>query len=287
MQEIWTIQKVLNWSQEYFHKHQVPDPRLSAELLLAGVLKLQRLELYIQFERILSADELAQYRRYVQRRVKFEPVQYILGQQDFMGLTFTVNPAVLIPRPETELLVEAVLAEITQRNNPSLTIMDIGTGSGAIAVSLAHHLPRARVIALDNSEAALKVAQQNAHRLAAANVTFLLADFFTDPLSKLGKTDIIVSNPPYVSQEQFENLHPQVKNFEPSQALLAGSDGLDFLRKLIQRAPEILIDGGLIFFEIGFDQRNQVENLLLNNQFKNISFIKDLQNIYRIVKAQL
>ncbi len=287
MQEIWTIQRILSWSQEYFQKHLVPDPRLSAELLLAGILKLKRLELYLQFERILTPDELSRYRSYIQRRVKFEPVQYILEEQDFMGLTFSVSPEVLIPRPETELLVETVLSEIKQRNPDSLKIVDIGTGSGSIAISLAHWYPRAEIIAVDNSEKAIQVAKENARKIGTPNVSFFLLDVESDSLESLGTADIIVSNPPYISQSHYENLHPQVRNYEPVQALLGGQDGLDFYRKLLLRLPEILNQGGWIFMEIGFDQQNEIEKLLIRQKYKNISFIKDYQNINRIMKAQL
>jgi len=287
MQEIWTIQRILSWSQEYFQKHLVPAPRLSAELLLAGILKLKRLELYLQFERILTPDELSRYRSYIQRRVKFEPVQYILGEQDFMGLTFSVSPEVLIPRPETELLVETVLAEIKQRDPDSLKIVDIGTGSGSIAISLAHWYPRAEIIAVDNSEKAIQVAKENARKIGTPNVSFSLLDVESDSLESLGTADIIVSNPPYISQSHYENLHPQVRNYEPVQALLGGQDGLDFYRKLLLRLPEILKQGGWIFMEIGFDQQNEIEKLLIRQKYKNISFIKDYQNINRIMKAQL
>jgi release factor glutamine methyltransferase len=287
MQEIWTIQRILNWTLDYFQKHQVPDPRLSAELLLAGVLKLKRLELYLQFEKILTPDELSVYRDYIRRRIKFEPVQYILGEQDFMGLTFSVNPEVLIPRPETELLVEEVLAAVKQMNFSSLKIIDIGTGSGSIAISLAHYCPQAEVVAVDKSQKAIQIAQENARKIGTANVSFFHADMETISLKTLGKADIIVSNPPYVSQQQYQNLHPQVKNYEPAPALLAGLDGLDFYRKLLPRLPEMLNKEGWIFLEIGFEQKNEIQKLLSNHHFKNICFIKDYQDVHRIVKAQI
>jgi release factor glutamine methyltransferase len=287
MQEIWTIQRILNWTLDYFQKHLVPDPRLSAELLLAGVLKLKRLELYLQFERILTPNELSIYRDYIQRRIKYEPVQYILGEQDFMGLTFSVNPEVLIPRPETELLVETVLAAVKQINISSLKIVDIGTGSGSIAISLAHYCPLAKIIAVDNSQMAIQVAQENARKIGTTNVSFFHADIETISLKTFGKADIIVSNPPYVSNQQYENLHPQVKNYEPALALMAGVDGLDFYRKILPRLPEMLKKEGWSFLEIGYDQKEEIQKLLINHHFKNISFIKDYQNIHRIVKAQI
>jgi release factor glutamine methyltransferase len=268
MQEIWTIQRILNWTLDYFQKHQVPDPRLSAELLLAGVLKLKRLELYLQFEKILTPDELSVYR-------------------DYIRLTFSVNPEVLIPRPETELLVEEVLAAVKQMNFSSLKIIDIGTGSGSIAISLAHYCPQAEVVAVDKSQKAIQIAQENARKIGTANVSFFHADMETISLKTLGKADIIVSNPPYVSQQQYQNLHPQVKNYEPAPALLAGLDGLDFYRKLLPRLPEMLNKEGWIFLEIGFEQKNEIQKLLSNHHFKNICFIKDYQDVHRIVKAQI
>lgn len=287
MQEIWTIQRILSRTQDYFQKHLVPDPRLSAELLLAGVLKLKRLELYLQFERILTPDELSQYRDFIQRRIKFEPVQYILGEQDFMGLTFSVSSEVLIPRPETELLVEAVLVAVKQMNPSALRVVDIGTGSGSIAISLAHYCPRAEIMAIDISQKAIQVAQENARKIGTANVSFFHADIGSIPLKTFGKVDIVVSNPPYVSRQQYENLHPQVKNYEPTAALLAGLDGLDFYRKVLPRLPELLKEAGWIFLEIGCDQQQEIEKLLIDHHFKNISFVKDYQNIHRIVKAQI
>ena len=287
MPEIWTIQRILSWSQQYFQKHLVPDPRLSAELLLAGVLKLKRLELYLQFERILTADELSRYRGFIQRRITFEPVQYILGEQEFMGLTFSVSPEVLIPRPETELLVETVLKDIKQLTSDSPKIVDIGTGSGAIAISLAHFCPQGRIMAVDNSEKAIQIARANAGKIGTSNISFFLLDVGSDSFESLGTADIVVSNPPYISQSHYQDLHPQVRNFEPVQALLGGMDGLDFYRKLLSRLPEILNSGGRIYLEIGYDQQAEIEKLLINQQFKEITFIKDYQNINRIVKAKL
>jgi release factor glutamine methyltransferase len=287
MPEIWTIQRILNWSQQYFQKHLVPDPRLSAELLLAGVLKLKRLELYLQFERILTADELGRFRNFIQRRITFEPVQYILGEQEFMGLTFSVSPDVLIPRPETELLVETVLEDIKQLKPDSPKIVDIGTGSGAIAIALAHFVPQASIMAVDNSAKAIQIAQENARKLGTSNISFFLLDVGSDSLESLGTADIVVSNPPYIAKGHYQDLHPQVRNFEPAQALLGGMDGLDFYRKLLCRLPKILHNGSWIYLEMGFDQQAEIERLLVNQQFIEITFIKDYQNINRIVKAKL
>jgi release factor glutamine methyltransferase len=287
MQTIWTIQKILNWTEDYFRKHAVPDPRLSAELLLSHLLHIKRLDLYLQFERILVPAELEKYRGYVQRRAKSEPVQYIIGEQDFMGLTFTVNPGVLIPRPETELLVETVLQEIQTHHAEQIDILDVGSGSGAIAISLAFHCKNSRVTGIDQSESALQISRKNAVSAAAGNVEFVKADVLTLDPRTFGKFNLIVSNPPYISDRDFEQLHPQVKNFEPKEALLAGQTGLEFIEKLIPLCRQLLVPSGMIFLEIGYDQTNEVQRVFEQHQFKEIEFIKDYQHINRIVKAKL
>jgi release factor glutamine methyltransferase len=287
MQTIWTIQKILNWTEDYFRKHTVPDPRLSAELLLAHLLKVKRLDLYLQFERILVPAELEKYRSYIQRRVKSEPVQYITGEQEFMGLTFTVHPGVLIPRPETELLVEAVLQETQARPAEQINILDIGSGSGAIAISLAYHCKNCHVTGIEQSESAFQNSRKNAATLSTGNVEFVKTDALTIDPGTFRKFDIIVSNPPYISETDFEQLHPQVKNFEPEAALRAGKNGIEFIEQLIPLSCQLLSQEGMIFLEIGYDQATEVHRLLEQHQFTEIELIKDYQHINRIVKAKL
>jgi release factor glutamine methyltransferase len=285
MQEIWTIQKVLNWTVEYFQNRQVPDARLSAELLLSWILHLKRMDLYLQFERILTPAELAQFKELIQRRSRYEPVQYILGEQEFMGLTFTITPAVLIPRPETELLIEAALNEIQSRNNHHLNILDVGTGSGAIAISLAHFCGKCSVTANDISSPALELARKNAENLGTDNVKFILAEAMKLPGLLHDKFHIIVSNPPYVSENHYLELHPQIRNYEPRDALWGGKDGLDFYRSFIPAVPELLVKDGTLFLEIGYDQKDEIYKMLSDLPAKHIDFIRDYQKIDRIVKA--
>ncbi len=287
MQEIWTIQKILNWTIDYFQKRDVPDARLSAELLLSSVLNIKRLDLYLQFERILTPEELGHYREFVRRRARYEPVQYILGEQNFMGLNFSVNPDVLIPRPETEMLVELVLDEIQGRKSRNLNILDVGTGSGVIAISLAHFCPQCRIIANDNSGKALATAEKNAESLNTKHINFIHCEATELPGYVSEKIDIVVSNPPYVSENHYRDLHPQVKNYEPPGALKAGEGGMDFYRSFIPLSSLLLKPDGMIFMEIGFDQKEKIHFLLKESRFSHIEFIQDYQKTDRIVKAKL
>jgi len=289
MQKPWTIKAILDRTVSFFEEKKVPESRLSAELLLSHALKSKRLDLYLQFERFLTPAELAGFREMVRRRAKFEPVQYITGEQEFMGLTFRVTPAVLIPRPETELLVEAVLKEIQslKEEGKDVFVLDVGTGSGAIAISLAKLCPDCRITAIDISPEAIEIAAGNARRLEATSVKFQVQDARHFTPEQPDGFDIIVSNPPYVSETEWQQLHPQVKDYEPSRALLAGPEGLDFYREFIPRVPSLLQKTGCLFMEIGFDQRENVFILLRQAGFNKIEFIQDYQKIERIVKAKL
>jgi release factor glutamine methyltransferase len=253
--------------------------RRDAELLLLSATKLERAALLTHPERALNADELARYRQHIARRAQQEPVQYITGAQEFYGRPFLVTPAVLIPRPETEHLVEAALA-VTP---PPLHILDVGTGSGILAITLALELPQARVKATDLSTDALQVAQQNAAALAAAErIRFLASDLLARIEGE--RFDCIVSNPPYVPDGEL--LEPQVASFEPAAALYAGADGLAVYRRLIPAAAAALEPGGALLLEIGHGQREAVRALLTDSGFRNIRFRDDLQHIPRIAIAQ-
>jgi release factor glutamine methyltransferase len=242
---------------------------------LAHVLGCGRVGLLTHPERVLSPPECEQFESLLQRRLAYEPMQYILREQEFFGLPFEVTPDVLIPRPETEHLVEAVL-----RLEQKSAILDVGTGSGAIAVALAHTSPESRVTAVDISAAALEVARRNAERHGVADrVTFLRSDLLA---SVEGQFDIIVSNPPYVAEE--EVLEPQVARYEPHSALYAGPTGLEIYNRLLPQAREHLKPGGWLLLEMGFGQSSALTTLL--NDWCNVSFIEDLQGIPRVVQAQ-
>ena len=259
--------------------------RRDAELLLQHRLGLTRAALLANPDRRLAPDELEDYENLVARRRLHEPVQYITGVQEFYGLPFRVTPAVLIPRPETEHLVEAVLDRLP--HDRLVTIADIGTGSGAIALALAAHLPQAAITAIDLSPTALEVAQANAEALElSSRVRFLASDLLASLSSPEAHAsfDAIVSNPPYVSTSDAPELHPQVREYEPSSALFAGADGLEVYRRLIPQASEALKPGGLLSFEIGHGQKEALSRLLIG--WKDVAFIEDLQGIPRVALAR-
>jgi release factor glutamine methyltransferase len=286
MSEIWTIQSVLRWTFDYFQNKNIPEARLSAEILLAKILNMKRLDLYLQFDRILTLKELDKYREFIRRRACNEPVQYILGEHEFMGLNFKVSPDVLIPRQETEILVEEVMKEIERNDADKIKILDVGTGSGVIAISLAHFYPNCNLTAIDISEKALEIAKKNSKNLGVSNIKFIQEDTQKLCSKSSGKCHISVSNPPYIPEEEIDELHTQVKNFEPMQALLAGRDGLSFISKLLPTVPHLLTKSGFLFMEIGINQSEKVKKLFEKHKYKNIEFIKDYQKIDRIIKAQ-
>ncbi len=232
----------------------------------------------------MTDDQVRNYEVCLARRQHHEPIQYILGVQEFYGLPFRVTPAVLIPRPETEHLVEEVLKRLP--NDRPLTIADIGTGSGAIAIALAKHLPQASLLALDLSSAALEIAQSNASTLQVSDsIKFTVSDLLEAlPLQqRLDYFDAIVSNPPYVPLEAAAELHPQVREYEPASALFAGAGGLDIYRRLIPQAHQALRPGGLLALEIGHGQREDIAKLL--SGWRNLDFQNDLQGIPRVALA--
>ena len=252
--------------------------RRDAELLLLHHLNISRVQLLANPGRELTEAEESSYWQSIQRRATAEPIQYITGQQEFYGLNLHVTPAVLIPRPETEHLVEAVLERLP--HHQPLTIADIGTGSGAIAIALATHLPQARITALDISPQALAVATANATTHHVADRIHLV---HSDLLSATSDTfDAILSNPPYVPDH--EPLHPQVRNHEPPTALFAGPHGLDIYHRLIPQAHAALKPNGLLALEIGHGQREAIAELLAN--WQEVTFIDDLQQIPRVALAR-
>jgi release factor glutamine methyltransferase len=256
-----------------------PTARRDAELLLMHVTQLTRSGLLTHPDRQLTECQLTAYQQAIARRARHEPVQYITGKQEFYGRPFAVSPAVLIPRPETEHLVEAALALAPRPK----TILDIGTGSGILAITLALEIPAAAVTAVDISPDALTMARQNAETLnAAQQIRFLKSDL----LSGVGQEqyDCIVSNPPYVSTT--EPLEPQVRDYEPPAALYAGTDGLAIYRRLIPQAAHHLSPGGHLVLEIGQGQREAIMQLLTESGYEHIRFNADLQGIARVAQAQ-
>lgn len=257
----------------------VATGRRDAELLLMRVLGRERAWMLTHPEAELSPEQIAQFEGWIERRAGHEPVQYILGEQEFFGLTFRVTPDVLIPRPETEHLVEALIERVA--GDAALRIVDVGTGSGAIAVAIAHALPRAEVTAVDVSPAALAVARENAARLGVAErMRFLESDLLE--VVRGERFDAVVSNPPYVPDA--EVLEAQVREYEPHSALFAGPSGLDVYRRLIPQAHEVLLPGGRLMLEIGHGQRDALTELLA--AWDDVDFADDLQGIPRVAMAR-
>ncbi len=257
------------------------QPRRDAELLLLRLIDKDRAFLLTHPETALTPEQALQYEEWLRRRAAHEPVQYILGEQEFFGLQFTVTPDVLIPRPETEHLVEALLARVPHEQ--PLRIADIGTGSGAIAIALAHALPQLEVTALDISEAALVVARRNAEiHDVADRVRFLKSDLLSAVAGE--SFDAIVSNPPYVAEGDRAALEPQVREYEPHSALFAGPSGLDVYERLIPQARAGLKPGGWLLMEIGQGQRDALAQLL--SGWDDVGFVDDLQGIPRVACAR-
>ena len=279
-----TVLEAINRSTEFLEKKNIESPRTNAEHLLAHVLKCKRLDLYLAFDRPLKEDETDIYREFIVRRGKREPLQYIIGSVEFFGLEFKVNPSVLIPRPETEVLVEKVLESVNKED--SLKILDIGTGSGNIAVSLAKNLSNSTLTAIDISEDAIKVAKENSElNNINGQISFYKIDFVNEQGFNESNFDLIVSNPPYVSSEDYTELAPELKNHEPKFALTDNNDGLNFYREISKKAKASLNKNGKLFFEVGMGQAEEVKNILLNNGFSAIEIFKDYSNIDRIVKG--
>lgn len=258
-----------------------PTPRLDVETLLQKVLNVDRLYILLNLERILSEDEEKLFNEFINERLNNRPIAYIVGNREFMGLDFYVQEGVLIPRPDTEVLVEEVI-ELGKNKGP-INILDIGTGSGAITVSLAKYLENAKVTSVDISEIALEIGKRNAiSNNVDDKITFIKSDLFTN-IDKNMKFDIIVSNPPYIKREVIETLDKQVKDFEPYNALEGGIDGLDFYRAITSQAKDYLKEGGILAYEVGHDQSEDVSKLMEKYGYTNIYTRKDLQQIDRVV----
>ena len=281
-----TVLEAIKLSTDYLSKKNIEHPRINAENLLAHVLKCKRLELYLAFDRPLKEDEINDYRELIRRRGTAEPLQYIIGNVEFCGMNFKVNPSVLIPRPETELLIEKVLEFVDK--NEALKILDIGTGSGNIAISLSKHLPNAHLTAIDISEDAINIAKENSEiNNINGQVKFYRLDFMNENLQKNNNFDLIVSNPPYVSLKDYSDLSPELLKYEPRIALTDDDDGLNFYREISKKAKSLLKTGGKIFYEVGLGQSKEVKNLLIGNGFDEIEVFKDYSNIERVIKGVL
>jgi release factor glutamine methyltransferase len=284
----WTIQKLLNWAVEYLTEKGIDSPRLSAELLLSYVIGLKRIDLYTQFDKTVSKEQLDKLHELVKRAAQHEPVAYLVGKTEFYSLELNVTSDCMVPRPETELLVERAIEFLRTRTGKQF-VCDLCTGCGCVAIAIARNCPDESIIATDICDAALSVAAENIekHQLGG-RVKLLCGDLF-DPIVPgldVEKFDLIVCNPPYVSAAEFEKLDKTVKDYEPKLALFAGEDGLDIYRRIFEKADAFLKPDAALMLEIGYSQGQAVKELLEGTAyFSNITIEKDFSDNDRIITA--
>ena len=287
-QQTWQLIDVLKEATVYLKSKGIENPRLNAERLMGHVLGLPRLDLYLRFEQPLSPQERETYKILLRRRAGHEPLQYILGETEFMSLPLKVTPEVLIPRAETEIIVERIIEEAKEKN--TIRILDIGTGSGNIAVSLAKYLPRAELVGVDIHDRILTIARENAHTNGVSErVHFIRADIKEEGFGRSveGPFDVVVFNPPYISRDEWETLPKEIRDHEPKSALCDDEDGLVFYRIIAKKSNEIIQSHGKFFLEIGADQRKEVETILKKSGFRDVSVLPDLNGIERVIMGTL
>lgn len=284
----WTVRRILEWTTAHLARHGSESPRLDAEILLAHARGCRRIDLYTRFDEVLNDAERAVMRDLVRRRANREPVAYLVGHREFFGLDFRVTPDVFIPRPDTETLVmELIRAAKKFPSGEDVEILDIGTGSGCIAITAAVNIPRARVTAVEQSAAALAIAQENAatHQMSE-RIRFLQGSLF-EPLEPGDMFQCIASNPPYIPETERDSIQPDVRLHEPHAALFAGPEGLDVIRSLVAGAPERLVPGGWLMFEIAPEQEPAARALLqAAGAYDRIDAIRDLPGKVRVIRAR-
>lgn len=278
------LKDLYKFGKENMKLHLIENPSLEASILLTTASAIKDVsELYTYPERELDQVKVEEFNRLLERRIKNEPIAYITGEKEFYSRTFSVNREVLIPRPETELLVEEALKAAAGIEKP--VILDVGTGSGCVAVTLSCEIPRSRVYASDTSRGALATARTNAERHSARGGIFFVLGSLTDPY-KSESFDIVVSNPPYIPEAEYALLPPEVRDYEPRSSLAGGEDGLYVIRNMISGAGRVLKDGGWCIIEIGVGQSPHVKRLFEEAGFSAISSVRDINDIERVVRAQ-
>ncbi len=283
----WTVQAVLDWTTGHLATNGSESPRLDAEILLAQARHCRRIELYTQYDQELTGEQRVVMRELVKRRAASEPVAYLVGHREFFGIDFFVNADTLIPRPDTETLVVELL-DLAKTLDRHPSILDIGTGSGCIAISIATSLPAARLTAVDISQQALAVAQANADTQQLSDRIEFLGGDLLEPLDPNSRFDFIVSNPPYVTTAEFDHLAPDIRNHEPRIALDGGSDGLDLVRRLVADAPNHLAPGGSLLCEISPEQGEAARHLVdTHPDFTSGRIVHDLAGHPRVVVASI
>jgi len=279
-----TVLQAINLSTEYLERKGIESPRLNSELLLASILNCKRFDLYLKFDQPLKEEETNLYREYISRRGKHEPLQYITGKVEFYGLEFIVNSSVLIPRQETEILLETIINKYNMKDN--LKIFDVGAGSGNIPITLAKHL-NGKFVSIDISKDALKTAKDNAVlNNVDDKIDFIFKDIFDEARFPENEYDIVVANPPYVEVKEYSNLQEEIIAYEPRIAVTDENNGYSFYERITEVSAKCLKKGGRLFFEMAKGQSNRINNILQKNGFTNIEIIKDYQQIDRVIYGE-
>ena len=285
----WTLIKLVRWAAGYFESHHIDSPRATAEILLAHAIGARRIDLYLRYDQPLNSDELNRFKTLIKRRTNREPVAYILGHKEFWSMDLEVNRNVLIPRPETECLVERALESLAEGPIPGCkSILDLGTGSGAVVLALASENSQHSYVGTDISGEAVRVARRNSMRHAlGAKIRFMVADWFAAFEAKSGIFDLIVSNPPYIKSADLKRLEPEIHVFEPVAALDGAKDGLRCLRHIIEYAHLYLKPAGALLLEMGHDQQAALKQIIgACGQYEDVRFYKDYSGYDRIVSMR-
>jgi len=284
----WSVIDIINWGASYFEERKIESPRLTIELILAKILNCKRIDLYLEFDKPFNDSELAKIKSMVLERAEGRPIQYILGEVEFFDTVLKVDESVLIPRPETEILVDLLIKDVFKFNTDAdIVVLDIGTGSGNIAIAIAKKIRNSRIYAFDNSESALNTARQNAVlNNVCESINFFKADMMEDWNRKSNmEFDYIISNPPYIADGEKNRLPREVTGYEPAQALFAGEDGTKYYARIIQYFGNWLKTGGKIFMELGINQADKVTQMLQESGFGEIEVHNDYHNIARVINA--
>ena len=271
--KIWRLIDLINWGETYFKDKNFDNPRSEIEWLLQDLLNYKKIDLYLKFEEEIDSEKLFILKSWIKRRISREPLQYITGKADFYGRSYFVNNKVLIPRPETEILIDAAIKNLFKKKNPF--IIDIGTGSGCIGITLAIEIKKSNVLSIDISKDALLIAKNNAENHNIKNIKFLEIDVLKNDINQ--KADLIISNPPYISKNELSTLMPEVKNHEPKISLTDNKDGFTFYERFVSLFPKILKNDGAAIIEVGREEHSiKVLEIFKKNGMKNIKVVKDL-----------
>ena len=286
--ERWTVLKLIDWTKDYLAKAGLANPRLEAEVLLARVLDMTRVQLYTQYDSVPSREERARFKELIRRRIAGEPTQYLTHRAEFYSVPLFVDKRVLVPRPETEVLVDVAVAAVEDRNAP-IRVADLCTGSACIALALAKTLPRATIYAVDRSEEALVVARRNIHDNGLDERVKVFSGDLLAPLMDaglLGRLDLVVSNPPYVREDEFDRLPVEVRDHEPREALVAGSEGTELHARIIEAAPAAMAKGARLILELSPEQSDDVKAMMVAAGFTDVTFTRDYAGHYRVVAGK-